>query len=86
MAAHHTNYEPQLKTNHAVVAVESKLHMWGWVSWVKRKGTGAVTTCGGVWHHDGAMGTETNPRHPTTWTVGHCIHSGRFMSVCAWGV
>ena len=42
----------------------------GWQCWVKREDN---TRCGGVRHLQGAMGGETTPWHPTTWTVVHCI-------------
>ena len=29
MAAHHTSYEPLPRSDHAAVAVDNKLHMWG---------------------------------------------------------
>ena len=29
MAAHHRRYEPLARSNHAAVAVDNKLHMWG---------------------------------------------------------
>ena len=35
MAACHTGYEPMPRSNHAAVAVDNKLHMWG--GWPKEK-------------------------------------------------
>ena len=85
MAARHMSYEPLPRSQHAAVAVDNKLHMWGGESGSKEKSREVAQKLE-VFDIHGAMGAETNPWHPTTWTVWHCIRSGGVMSVCVWRV